>query len=68
MRTARLKNRNASVSVATTRCHSAGVGGIQMNKSKPVSNGHYQMSLQGGGGPQVGCPWGSGGMLPRSDV
>ena len=43
----------APVSVATTRCHSGGVG-HQMNMFKQVSSDHHQMSLEVVG-PQVCC-------------
>ena len=45
MHTARLETVCASVSVATTRCHS---GDPQMNKFKQVFSDHHQMSLVGG--------------------
>ena len=49
MHTSRLETVCASVSVATTRCHSQEVP--QMNKFEQGSSDHHQMSLAGG--PQV---------------
>ena len=48
----------APVSVASTRCHSRGVG-PQMNKFKQVSSDHHQMSLGGGRSPGL-MPGGGG--------
>ena len=75
MHTAHLNTVCASVSVATTRCHSH--GGSQMNKFEQVSSDHHQMSLAEGGPKMNKFEQVStddhqrslmGGGVPRSDV
>ena len=60
-----LETIHASVSLATTKCHSRGGGGgkSQMNKFEQVSSDHHQMSLAGES--QLLCHIGVSGLIFR---
>ena len=59
MHTTRFETIHASVSVATTRCHSLGLGS-EMNKLEQASSDYHQMLLAGVGGRYVPRGEGSG--------